>query len=221
MVKGFYNLRGSPLEEPLEEHNFEMQPTALEGEHPGESVEARSTTRIILKEIIETVLLALLMFGAINLVSARIQVKGRSMEPNFHDREYVIVNKLAYRFGEFERGDVIVFPYPLNEREDYIKRVIGLPGDTVAIRGGQVYVNNQVLVEEYIKEAPRRDMQEMTVPAGTVFVMGDNRNDSSDSRTWGPLDMEAVIGKAVFVYWPISEFGVVENPEVVFAAPQQ
>ncbi len=178
-----------------------------------------STTRRILLEIIETILLALVLFFAINFLTARIRVDGSSMEPNFHDGDYVIVNRMAYRFGDIQRGDVIVFPYPLHPEDDYIKRIIGLPGDHVAVYGGVVYVNSQALSEPYIMEKPNSDLAEVIVPEGFVYVMGDNRNASSDSRSWGPLEIKDIIGKAVFRYWPFSTMGLVYHPDLAVVSP--
>lgn len=178
-----------------------------------------SSARRVLLEIIETIVLALVLFLAINFLTARIRVDGSSMEPNFHDGDYVIVNRMAYRLGDIQRGDVIVFPYPLNEEEDYIKRVIGLPGDHVAVYGGVVYVNGVALFETYIMEKPDTDSAEVVVPDGYVFVMGDNRNASSDSRSWGPLKIEKIIGKAVFRYWPFPTMGLVDHPNLAVTSP--
>jgi signal peptidase I len=178
-----------------------------------------SGARRILLEIIETIVLALVLFMAINFLTARIRVDGSSMEPNFHDGDYVIVNRMAYRLGDIQRGDVIVFPYPLHEEDDYIKRVIGLPGDHVAVYGGVVYVNAEALSEPYIMEKPDTDLAEVIVPDGYVYVMGDNRNASSDSRSWGPLKIEKIIGKAVFRYWPFSTMGLIAHPDLAVASP--
>lgn len=172
----------------------------------------------ILLEVIETIVLALVLFVAINFLTARIRVDGSSMEPSFHDGDYVIVNRLAYQLGDIQRGDVIVFPYPLNEEDDYIKRVIGLPGDRIAVYGGAVYVNGQPVTEPYVLEAPREDEPESIVPEGYVFVMGDNRNASSDSRSWGPLHIDKIIGKAVFRYWPLTTMGIVDHFDLVQAS---
>ena len=178
-----------------------------------------SGARRILLEIIETIVLALVLFMAINFLTARIRVDGSSMEPNFHDGDYVIVNRMAYRFGDIQRGDVIVFPYPLHEEDDYIKRVIGLPGDHVAVYSGIVYVNGEAMTEPYIMEKPNTDLAEVIVPDGYVYVMGDNRNASSDSRSWGPLQIEKIIGKAVFRYWPFSTMGLIAHPDLAVASP--
>ncbi len=173
-----------------------------------------SPARRILNEAIQTIALALVLFLIINSVSARIRVDGSSMEPSFQDGDYVIVNKLAYRSGELDHGDVIVFPFPLNREEDFIKRIIGLPGDTLSIVRGDVFLNGTRINEEYLLSDSRGDFEEILVPQGTVFVMGDNRNDSSDSRVWGPLSIEEIIGKAVYRYWPFENIGAIEHPDI-------
>jgi signal peptidase I len=163
-------------------------------------------------ETIETLALALVLFLVINFLTARIRVDGASMEPTFHEGDYVIVNRLAYRTGEIQRGDVIVFPFPNNPEEDFIKRVIGLSGDTIAIYSGVLYVNDVPLSEPYLMERPLGDLAQLSVPEGHVYVMGDNRNDSSDSRSWGPLAIDVILGKAVFRYWPFEAMGLVDHP---------
>ena len=177
-----------------------------------------SSARRILVEVIQTIILALVLFFAINFVSARIRVDGSSMVPNFHNGDYIIVNRLAYQWGEIQRGDVVVFPYPLNPEEDYIKRVIGLPGDRLAIYGGDVYVNGQRIKEAYLKSPTENDLAEVLVPAGHVYVLGDNRNASSDSRSWGPLEIDAILGKAIFRYYPFDSIGAIDHPVLVVNA---
>ena len=161
-------------------------------------------------ELLETIVLAAVMVLVINALTARIKVDGFSMEPTIHHKNYVIVNKLAYRFGEIQRGDVIVFRFPRNPEEDYIKRVIGLPGDHIEITSGLVYVNDVPLDEPYIQDPYYYNVNDY-VSEDALFVMGDNRDDSSDSRAWGELPLENIIGKAVFVYWPLSDAGVVPH----------
>lgn len=173
--------------------------------------EGRSGSVRFLIDVVETLILAVILFALINAVSARIRVDGLSMEPTLYTGEFVIVNKLAYRLGEPERGDVIVFHYPRDPEKEYIKRVIGLAGDQVNIENGEVTVNGQELEEPYISESPWY-RSAWTVPEASLFVLGDNRNNSSDSHNWGPVPMENVIGKAVFVYWPIRAWGVIEHP---------
>jgi len=161
-------------------------------------------------DVLETLVISLLLFAGVNLISARIRVEGFSMEPTFHNGELVIVNKLAYRFSLPQRGDVVIFHYPRNPQEEFIKRVIGLPGEQISVRNGKVFINGQELEEPYITSPPNYTL-EAIVPDGTVYVLGDNRNNSSDSHNWGSLPLDMIIGKAVFVYWPPSNIGVVKH----------
>ncbi len=114
---------------------------------------------------------------------------------------------------------MVVFPYPLNGEEDFIKRVIALPGDRLSIQNGEVFLNGAVLTEFYLELPAQGDMAEILLPDQHVFVMGDNRNDSSDSRIWGPLEVQEIIGKAVFRYWPIADIGAVEHPNLAQITP--
>lgn len=167
-------------------------------------------------DIIETLLLAVIFFVGINAISARVRVDGYSMRPTLDDGEFVLVNKLSYRLGETSRGDIIVFHFPVNPQEDLVKRVIGLPGDTVLVKDNQVYVNGQVLNEPYIAQAPLYS-GEWTVKEGYLFVLGDNRNNSNDSKDWGMLPVEEVVGKAILIYWPFSMWNVLEHVNVFTA----
>jgi len=174
--------------------------------------------RRALLDSLETVLLSLVLFLSINLVSARIRVESISMQPTLYEGNFVIVNKLAYRLGGPGRGDVIVFYYPPDpEQEPYIKRVIGLPGDHLRIEAGQVYVNGILLSEPYTPVATNHG-GEWDVPEGSLFVMGDNRNNSSDSRAWGMVPLENVIGKAFVVYWPPEQWGLLSFPYAAAAS---
>lgn len=185
---------------------------------PDQEEEAPGGLMRLLTDVFETVLLSLLLFLAINAISARIRVEGFSMEPTLHDGEYVIVNKVSYRLSDPELGDIIVFHYPNGPEQEYIKRVIGVPGDRVRVGDGQVYVNDQLLTETYINADPAYS-GDWTVPADNLFVLGDNRNNSSDSHRWGFVPYDKVIGKAVFVYWPPTQWGIIEHPANVMAAP--
>ena len=164
----------------------------------------------LLREIIETILLTAVIYAAVNFTTGRFRIEGPSMEPSFYQNERVLVDRLSYKLGDPQRGDVVVFNYPLATERDFIKRVIGLPGDQVEAINGLVFVNGHVLDEPYIKEPPRADGQ-WSVGPEQYFVMGDNRNSSSDSRTWGALDRKYLIGRAVFVYWPLGNLGLVEH----------
>ena len=165
--------------------------------------EQKPGLRRTLLDTLETILLSLVLFLAINTVSERIRVESISMQPTLFPGDYVIVNKLAYRFsGSPERGDVIVFRYPPNpEAIPYIKRIIGVPGDQVHIADGKISINGQLMLEPYLVINTIRG-GDWTVPEGNLFVMGDNRNNSSDSRTWGFVPFENIIGRAELIYLP-------------------
>lgn len=167
-------------------------------------------------DILETLILAVVLYFGINAVSARVRVDGMSMNPTLQNGEYVLVSRLAYKTGAPERGDIIVFSFPMDERQDLIKRVIGLPGETITIQDGAVFVNGRKLQEPYIAQPPAYS-GEWIVGEGQLFVLGDNRNDSKDSHQWGLLPIENVIGKALLIYWPPSDWKMVNHTQEVFA----
>ncbi len=164
----------------------------------------------VIRDFLETLALAILLFVGINAVSARVRVDGFSMRPTLQDGEFVLVNRLAYRFGEVQRGDIIVFHYPSDPSQELIKRVIGMPGEQVEIRSGQVFINETPLNEDYIAAAPVYSGM-WQIPEDQLFVLGDNRNDSSDSHSWGLLPIEKVIGKAILIYWPPPYWNLIEH----------
>lgn len=163
-----------------------------------------------LGELLQTLLIAGLLFLAVNLLTARIRVEGNSMEPSLHDGEFVVVNRLAYWRSQPVRGDIVVFHFPLDPGRRFIKRVIGEPGDIVQIQSGDLYVNGYLLEEPYIAADPRYS-GEWQVGDSQVFVLGDNRNNSSDSQNWGMLPLDEIIGKAILVYWPPPEIGTIPH----------
>ena len=169
-------------------------------------------------DLIETLFLAVALYLGINAISARVRVDGFSMNPTLQDGEYVLVSKVTYRLGQPQHGDIIVFKYPGEPPQDLIKRIIGLPGDSVQVNGSNVYVNGQPLAEPYIAAAPMYQGQ-WQVPEGFLFVLGDNRNDSSDSHSWGLLPRENVIGKALLIYWPPPEWNIISHYEIAVAPP--
>lgn len=197
------------MENDLEDIRSEITPDQTVSE------DRKSSARRFLIDVVETLILSVLLFAAINAVSARIRVDGYSMEPNLHSGEFVIVNKLAYKFGSPQIGDVIVFHFPRDTKQEYIKRVIGLPGDKVVVSNKQVMINGQVLDEPYIAAQPIYQGN-WTVPEDSLFVLGDNRNNSSDSHNWGMVPLSNVVGKAFFIYWPPMEWGLVEHAEAEF-----
>jgi len=164
-----------------------------------------------IKEWIQAILIAIVVSMIIRVfLFETTLVYGKSMESTLHDRDRVIINKLVYRFNLPSRGDIVVFKNPENMEENYVKRVIGLPGDTIEIVDGEVYVNDEVLDEPYINEPTKGDFSKVVVPSGTIFVMGDNRNYSQDSRnpSVGFVPIENVIGKAQLRIWPLDDWTI-------------
>ncbi len=175
--------------------------------------------RRIVFDVLETVFLAIFLFLGINAVSARIKVESVSMQPTLYEGDFVFVNRMAYRLGQPQRGDIIVFRYPPDPTQiPYIKRVIGLPGDQITISKGQVLLNGVPLTEPYIAAPPARGGS-WVVPSNSLFVMGDNRNNSSDSRSWGFVPFENVIGKAEVVYMPVQHWAMLHQPSAAAAEP--
>ena len=159
-----------------------------------------------LKEIFFATLTAVLI---IVFLVQPVRVEGNSMQPRLHDNERVFVNKILYRVSDIDRGDIVVFWYPGNTSKSFIKRVIGLPGETVEIRDGMVFLDGRPYREPYVlpEFEDRSDFGPVEVPASHYFVMGDHRNTSNDSRSWGTLSSNLIFGKAVFRYWPVSRVG--------------
>jgi len=173
-------------------------------------------------DFIETIVVSLAIFALVYLFLFQPhQVEGRSMEPNFQNGEYILTDKVSYRFREPERGDVVVFHSPQDERVDFIKRIVGVPGDTIEVRTGYVYINGQKMEEPFINDPGRvaqgrflRENAVVEVPPGQYIVMGDNRLHSSDSREWGFVTRDEIVGRAFFRYWPMTVFGVLPTTEV-------
>jgi signal peptidase I len=166
-------------------------------------------TRYWLRDLILSLLLA---FIVIFFLYQPVQVEGNSMTPHLTNHERIFINKFVYRFEPIQRGDVIVFWYPLDTSKSYIKRVVGLPGEWVTVDEGRVLINGRPLKESYLA-ADRYDRQSYPptyVAAGHYYVLGDHRESSNDSRVWGTVDQKFIYGKAVFVYWPFSQIGPVE-----------
>lgn len=164
------------------------------------------------------VVLALLVMVYLFIMSPQ-EINGASMEPNFHNGEFILTSKVLYKFRAPQRGDVVIFKSPGNKEIDYIKRIIGLPGDTVSLRDNAFYVNDQKVEEPYL--APNTPIfgasylaegQSVVVPEGSYFLAGDNRPHSSDSREFGPIAQEDFIGTAIFRYWPFSQMGSIPHP---------
>jgi signal peptidase I len=170
---------------------------------------------VSLRDITETLFAVMMLYCIINLATARYVVEGASMEPNFRSDQFVVVNRLPYLFGGPVRGDVIVFHNPENPSQDFIKRVIGLPGETIRIEDGRVYVNGAPLAEPYIAERCQNQRCDGTWTIGPdqYFVLGDNRSHSRDGHNFGPLDRNLIIGLAWLRYWPPKDWGVIAHQD--------
>lgn len=175
-------------------------------------------------DMVEVVVFAVGIFFFIYLLIMRPhKISGQSMMPNFQDAEYLLTEKVTYYTRNPERGDVIVFTPPVSDTDEFIKRVIGLPGERVELKDGHVYINDKLLRESYLKDDVftyggtfLSDNVEYTVPDGEYFVMGDNRPNSSDSRYWGPITKSVISGRAWIAYWPTNLAGVVQKPSYSF-----
>jgi signal peptidase I len=170
------------------------------------------------REIIETLALTLVIFVVIHFTVQNFMVDGTSMEPGLQSSQYVLVNKLAYLFHTPERGDVIVFHFPKDTNKDLIKRVIGVPGDVIVLDSKTVRVNGVLLNEPYIMAPMNPIGNKLVVPPNEYFVMGDNRPVSDDSRDWGFVPKNYIVGKAVLVYWPITNLHFIDTYGSVYTS---
>lgn len=218
-------------------HGAHASPAPALEPAPAASPAAGSRALPLAREIVETILLAVLVFLAVRASVQHYRVDGTSMYPTLEDGEFLLVNSLAYTrvdvealaryvpgwdpgpparrylFHAPERGDIVVFHHPSGVHRDLVKRVIGLPGETVEMRGGVVYINGRRLIEPYLADGdvPLGDMAPVVVPPDSYFVMGDNRNHSQDSRVLGPIPMDDIVGKAFLTWWPREKFGLAPN----------
>ena len=156
----------------------------------------------MIRELLETVISAgVIAFIIITFIGQVTVVRGASMEPTLHDNERLIANKISYRFETPERGEIIIFRPPLEIKRNYIKRIVGIPGDKIEIANGEIYLNDKKLEESYVKNRSYENMPTTIVPDNSFFVLGDNRPNSSDSRYWGFLPERNVVGEALVIYW--------------------
>jgi signal peptidase I len=173
---------------------------------PAPAHSLRNEIRVWTRDLLIAIGLALVI---IVFLYQPVKVEGTSMAPLLSDQERIFINKFVYRFEPIERGDVVVFWYPLDRSKSFIKRVIGLPGETVEIRQGAVYVDGKLLPEPYVPSQYEdlSDFGPVTVKPDSYFVMGDHRISSNDSRVFGPVESRYIYGRAVFAYWPVDHFG--------------
>ena len=173
---------------------------------------SQGNVRTFLRETLETIALTLIIFVVIRAGVQNFRIEGFSMEPNFHDGQYLLVSKVDYLIHAPERGDVVVFLAPTAKDRDFIKRIIGLPGETVEVREGRVFINNKELLQTYNVNPASYNFGPVVVGEDQLFVLGDNRNNSSDSHSWGMLPRSDLIGKAWISYWPPQQWAVIQTP---------
>ncbi len=161
------------------------------------------------RELVETLVLTLVIFLLIRFAVQNFRIEGFSMEPNFHDGQFILVNKVEYMLKMPARGDVVVLVPPTSAERDFIKRVIGLPGDQVQITDGKVLINGKALDEPYPLNPGAYSTGAVTIPPEEYFVLGDNRNNSSDSHAWGTVSVKKIVGKVWATYWPPQMIGLV------------
>lgn len=176
---------------------------------------------LFLLDILQTLLLTAAVFLVVYVFLFRpFQVNGDSMYPNFWDKEYILTNIISLNLGDPKHGEVVVFKAPPDPEKDYIKRIIGIPGDKIFIKNGYVYLNGDKIDESsYLEQnvltyggSFLKEGEEITVPDQMYFAMGDNRSFSSDSREWGFVPRKSIIGKSFFAYWPLSKLGLIKSP---------
>jgi signal peptidase I len=183
-----------------------------------ETAAKRPPSAMLAREVLETIILTAVIFLGIRLVVQNFRIEGRSMEPTLHSGQYLLVSKLVYSaLGEPGRGDVIVFE-AWGQDKDFIKRIVGTPGDRVEIRDGCVYINDSCVEEPYLDQPTTDAIGPLTLGEEEFYVLGDNRGNSSDSRAYGPLPRENIIGKAWLTYWPPGAIGLVPKSDESFAS---
>lgn len=169
------------------------------------------------REIIELIVIVLVLFVVIRYVVHSYYIREVNMAPAIQNNSYVMVNRASYLFSSPQRGDAIVFHYPLDTNQDAMARVIGLPGDHIKVDNQHVWVNNVLLNETYVKTPVNFEGHEWAVPTHAYFVLNDNRQINDDSRSWGTLNQDYVVGKAILVYWPSSDWRFISSDSDVFS----
>jgi len=193
----------------MEQDRLEVQ--AAPASAPAEDThKSKQPAEVLIREIVETLLLTLFIFWLVNTATGRFRIEGFSMLPTLEEGEYVIIDKLSYYLNEPDRGDVIVLHFPNDRSRDFIKRVIGVPGDYIEVKDGVVNINGVPLDEPYINAKPAYQGT-WQVPEDQYFVLGDNRNNSSDSHNWSFLPRADIVGKAWVIYWGPEQWGLVPH----------
>ena len=199
----------SPVQEPFQPGEEIIAPPETEGAET-ETGQGRGGLSL-LREIVETIVLTLVIFMIINALTGRFRIEGPSMKPTLHEGQYLLINKVVYKLHPPRRGDIIVFHHPQDSTRDLIKRVVGLPGEEIEACNKQVTIDGMPLKEPYLVHLGGRCSGRIELGADEVFVLGDNRPNSDDSRSWGGLQQSLIVGKAWIAYWPPGDWGGVPH----------
>jgi signal peptidase I len=165
----------------------------------------------ILRDVGITILIAIAIFAFLRVSFQGYMVRGSCMLPGIENQDWVMVSKAAYFFSDPQHGDIIILKPPISASHPFIKRVIAVPGDTIEVKDGKVYLNDIALTEPYVSDPPRYTLPAREIPEGEYFVLGDNRNSADDSHVWGTVPGENILGKAWFIYWPLERWGGAGN----------
>ena len=186
----------------MDDQNVDLETPSADAEDEMPATPWHVHLRRFLRDVLEAGIMALVLFVLLQATIQNTVVEGQSMEPNLISGQRLLVNKLAYRLGEPARGDIVVIDSPRGTSEKLIKRIVGLPGETVELRGGRVYINGQLIEETYHPAVGMRPYPPTIVPPGYYFLLGDNRDHSGDSRVWGSVPRDLIVGRALVSIWP-------------------
>lgn len=196
----------------LEDQDFDLNNFSDNDEEPGDNWAKKLA--ILVFEVVKVVLISLAIILPIRLFLVQpFYVEGASMEPNFYQNEYLVIDEISYRFNNPQRGEVIILKDPRNTHAYFIKRVIGLPGETVEVKDGRVYINDKLLEESYIAHFSSDNHSKITLGPDEFFVMGDNRANSLDSRQLGPIKKSGIVGRVWFRGWPLDRLNTFNLPK--------
>ena len=202
----------SPIEQELDTHGEGGEEDEQENsEPPPQAQTGRTGFKTLLFDVLETIFLTIVIYAVLSTFIGRYKVLSVSMEPALYEGQYLLISKQTHKIWPLKRGDVVVFRYPRNPKKNYIKRIIGLPGEKVAFRSSRLYINDELVSEPWLVRPTQGASGEWQLGEDEYFVMGDNRNNSSDSRAWGPVDRRLIIGKALLCYWPVKSWGLIQH----------
>jgi len=202
-------------EEPKTTKNGEDKKEVLDFISEQEQDGSESSLKDFFIELLQVIIVALAIIIPVRYFFIKpFYVKGASMEPSFYDNEYLVIDEISYRFKEPQRGEIVVFRYPRDPKQFFIKRIVGLPGETIQITGGEVFVNGEEITELYLEQGTKTKAEVVvTLQSDEYFVLGDNRSFSLDSRSFGPLRQEYMVGKTWIRGWPFDKITIFEPPQ--------